>query len=274
MKKLLFSIPLAMTLALSFALPAQAAAIRNASSFTTNSLAANDDGSTGLVNIGFNIDFFGVRQNNLFVNNNGNVTFAASLGQFTPFGLITSTIAIIAPFFADVDTRAPGSGVVQYGQATIGGRSVFGVNWINVGVYNSLPIFNSFQLIMTNRSDVRFGDFDFEFNYDNVVWETGQASGGNGQGLGGNSARVGYTNGGAVDFEFAGSGVNGAFLNAGNRSLVRGSLNSNVAGRYIFNVRNGAVVPPPMGVPEPMSLALVGLALVALAASSRKKCAA
>ena len=124
---------------------------------------------------------------------------------------------------------------------------------------------------MTNRSDVRAGDFDFEFNYDNVVWETGQASGGNSQGLGGNSARVGYTNGGAVDFELAGSGVNGAFLNAGSSSLVRGSLNSNVAGRYIFNVRNGVVAPPPMAVPEPMSLALVGLALVGVAVASRKK---
>ena len=128
MKKLLFSIPLAVTLALSFALPAQAAAIRNASSFTANSLAANDDGSTGLVNIGFNIDFFGISQNNLYVNNNGNVTFAAPLGTFTPFGLLTSSIAIIAPFFADVDTRAPGSSLVQDGQAVIGSRNVFGVN--------------------------------------------------------------------------------------------------------------------------------------------------
>ena len=273
MKKLIFSIPLAATLALSFSLPAQAGAIRNVSSFTGNSLAANDDNSTGLVNIGFNINFFGVSQSNLFVNNNGNVTFNDPLGTFTPFGLLTSTFAIIAPFFADVDTRASGSSPVQYGQDVIGGRNVFGVNWINVGVYNLLPIFNSFQLIMTDRSDIGAGNFDFEFNYDNVVWETGSASGGAG-GLGGSSARVGYTNGNTTDVEFAGSGVNGAFLNAGSNSLIQGSLNSNVAGRYIFNVRNGVVAPPPpptMAVPEPVSLALVGLALVGMAASSRKK---
>ena len=61
----------------------------------------------------------------------------------------------------------------------------------------------------------------------------------------------------------ADSAVNGALLNADSNSLIRGSLNSNVAGRYIFNVRNGAVVGT---VPEPMSLALAGLGL-----ASRKK---
>ena len=54
---------------------ARASAIMNLPGFTTNNLPANDDGSTGLVNIGFNLNFFGSNFNQLYVNNNGNVTF-------------------------------------------------------------------------------------------------------------------------------------------------------------------------------------------------------
>ncbi|MDZ7632581.1 MAG: hypothetical protein U5K74_14840 [Gemmatimonadaceae bacterium] len=60
-------------------LPAQA--IRNTGAFSLSTLARNDDGSTGRVNTGFTFNLFGLTQDNLFVNNNGNVTFTQALGD-------------------------------------------------------------------------------------------------------------------------------------------------------------------------------------------------
>lgn len=217
-------------------------AIRNG--FNTNTLAANDDGSTGLVPLGFNINFFGSGFNQTYVNNNGNITFDGSMSTFTPFVITNNTRKLIAPFFADVDTRVSGSSPVTYGQGTIGARPAFGVNWVNVGCYaTAAGGYNSFQLILIDRSDVGAGDFDMEFNYGQIDWETGTASGGNAVCEGGSVARAGYASGsGAIggSFELAGSGVAGAFLDTNLvTGLIYNNRNSLQAGRYVFEVRNG-----------------------------------
>src|SRR5207244_10573172 len=79
----------------------------------------NDDGSTGLVTTGFTSNFFGANYTSLYVNNNGDLTFDAALSTFTPFPLTTTQRVIIAPFFADVDTRI--GNVVTYGSGTVDG---------------------------------------------------------------------------------------------------------------------------------------------------------
>ena len=263
---LLFSMPVSVT---------YAGAIRSADLFS-NTLASEDrdDGSTDAVALGFTVRLNATNFSNVYVNTNGNVTFGSALGSinFTPpadpdaptkpSSLSDADRPILAPFFADVDTSA--SGKIEYGQGIIAGKNVFGVNWIDVGYFDARDDkLNSFQLIITDRSDVKAGDFDFEFNYDKIAWETGSFSGGL-DGLGRNSAHVGWSNGPGLAetyLELPGSGEFGAFLDGGPNSLVANSRLSPQPGRYVIEVRDGiplSNVPLPAGLP----LFLSGLAFL------------
>jgi hypothetical protein len=215
------------------------------------SLPGNDDGSTGAIPLAFPLNFFGTTYSHLYVNNNGNVTFSQRMGSYTPFQLTAHTPPIIAPFFADVDTR--GSGVAMYseGTATFEGRRAFCVSWMDVGYYSyGVDKLNSFQLLLVDRSDTGTGNFDIVMNYDHLQWETGGASGGSG-GLGGISAGAGFSAGNGdpnAFYQFPGSLVPGSFLdNNPVTALIRGSRGTPVLGRYIFQVRNGrADTTPPV----------------------------
>ena len=252
---------------------ANAQAVRNVPGFATFSLARNDDGSTELVPLGFNINFFGLAGNQAYVNNNGNITFDDALSTFTPFALSGTARKIIAPFFADIDTRDPSPGLTQYGQGIVDGRAAFGVNWLEVGYFpTKADKLVDAQLVLIDRSDIAPGDFDFEFNFNRVQFEVGGASEGAGSNDNGLcdptepacvAVRVGWSNGAANTFELAGSNTPGAFLDGGPLALISNSLNSNVAGRYVFNVRNGAVLPPTT-VPEPATMGLLGAGLLVL----------
>ncbi|MDD5349199.1 MAG: autotransporter domain-containing protein [Chthoniobacteraceae bacterium] len=208
----------------------------------------NDDGSTALISLGFSIKFFGESKDSLYINNNGNVTFDAPLSAFTPFDLTTTNKEILAPFFGDVDTRQ--GALVTYGTGTVDGHQAFGVNWPGVGYFSqAIDKVNIFQLVIIDRSDTGAGNWDFEFNYSQIDWETGDASGGT-DGLGGQSARAGFSLGTGIPgacLELPGSSFNGYLLDSGPSvtSLVQNSLYSNEAGQYVFSVRNGEVTLPP-----------------------------
>jgi len=242
---------------------AYAAAVRD--SFDTNILIGNDDDSTGAVNLGFsdNIKFFSFETDNLFVNNNGNISFDSALADFNPFDLSMTDRQIIAPFFADVDTRFTGM-PVSYDIGTVNGRDAFGVNWISVDCFgvatpdDDFPpatIFNSFQLVLIERFDTGAMNFDIELNYDSIKWETAESTDGDEtclDGPAGSSARIGYSDGELNTFEFSGSGVSNSFLDSSpsSTSLIQNSLNSDVLGRYIIPVRGG--IPNTEPQPEPI----------------------
>ena len=116
--------------------PYAQAAIRTDTGLSGNTLAANDDGSTGAVSLGFTANYVGTSRTTVFVNNNGNITFGSSLATFTPAALSggSANRDIIAPFWADVSTLSFGD-AVTYGTATIGGRAAFAANYVNVDYF-------------------------------------------------------------------------------------------------------------------------------------------
>lgn len=228
-------------------------AVQNIAGCNTNSLGPADDGSSLQTPLGFSANFFGTTYTQLFVNNNGNVTFDAKLSTYTASPIQTAGKVIIAPYWADVDTRGAGSTPTKYGTITYEGRAAFCVNWINVGYFTQhTDKLNSFQLILVSRGDTGTNNFDIIMNYDKVQWETGDFSGGT-NGLGGSSARVGYSNGSNTSFELPGSAVNGAFLDShATSALIKNSRNTSQLGRYIYQVRSGAVASPsPIPSPSP-----------------------
>jgi hypothetical protein len=234
-------------------------------------LTRNDDESSDLVSIGFPINFFGTIRSNLYANNNGNVSFDTNLWEYVPTPILLEAIKyntdIIAPFWADVDTRTDLPMPVSYGTNTINGHLAFGVDWLNVGYYNiyawhEFDKTNSFQLVIIDRSDRASGDYDIEFNYAQVQWETGDVSGGY-DGLGGSPVRIGYAklnNASNQTFELYGSGVSLYFLDANPTSgtpnptgLIYTHFNSTVPGRYAFQFHNGTPMALPPGTTNQLS---------------------
>lgn len=200
-------------------------------------VAPNDDGSSPEIALPFEANFFGRKFGSVWVNNNGNLTFDGPSSQYTPGDLATMGSAIVAGWWADVDTQGEGSDPVRYGTGKVGGRTAFCATYSNVGYYSAhADKLNSFQIYLVDRSDVAPGAFDIVMQYQKLQWETGDASGGS-NGLGGNSAVVGYSNGDGKFLQVPGSGVPGSLLDGAPGSLVTGSQPGGQPGIYTYEIR-------------------------------------
>lgn len=226
----------AFTLTVALGTGGSAGAIQDLSFCNAKIIAANDDGASDIVALPFQMTLGSSTFSNAYVGNNGYVTFLAPMSTFTPYPLVGSGAPILAPYFADVDTRDPRSSLVTYGVSPDGSQLC--VNWLNVGYYAAhYDKKISAQLIVTRRSETGAGNFDATFNYGRLDWETGDASGGTG-GIGGVAARAGWGNGAGVGYELPGSGISGSLMTGGTNSLVNAS-NVGVPGRYVFAFRAG-----------------------------------
>ncbi|MDP3243258.1 MAG: Calx-beta domain-containing protein, partial [Reyranella sp.] len=212
------------------------------------SLPANDDGSTGFIDLTpifgtQGINFFGRYYTGFYLNNNGSVTFNAASSSFTPSAITGSTSnPIIAAYWADIDTRggtvAPSPGGTSAGTNLLwydldSVSKTFTATWDDVGYYSGQTNkLNAFQLSIQQINAE--GDFDITFRYENVDWTTGNASGGS-NGLGGTPARAGYSAGDGVEyFELPQSGNEAELL------ALESASNVGTPGTFVFSVRNGA----------------------------------
>ncbi|MBN2218090.1 MAG: VCBS repeat-containing protein, partial [Pirellulales bacterium] len=148
-------------------------------------MGPNDDNSTELLAIGFALNFYGNTYTEMYVNNNGNITFDEPLWDFVPDGFPQNT-PIIAPFWADVDTRATGEVRVAYGTSS-NGNPVVQIDWIDVGYYSThADKKNSFTLYI---EDDPVGDIVM-FVYHDMQWTSGDVDGMGG--FGGEGAQIGF----------------------------------------------------------------------------------
>ncbi|MFN7012748.1 MAG: nidogen-like domain-containing protein, partial [Bacteroidia bacterium] len=156
----------------------------------------NDDGSTSLISIPFNFCLYGTQYNSLYINNNGNISFGTPYGTFSSVAFPTTQFTMVAPFWGDVDTRNPASGIVYYKITP----TYMIVRWNNVGYFNQMADkLNDFQLIITDGNDPIVPSGNVAFCYGDMQWTTGSASGGS-NGFGGTPATVGANAGDGTSF--------------------------------------------------------------------------
>ncbi len=161
----------------------------------TLAMAPNDDGSTNLLAIPFSFCLYGTNYTDLYINNNGNISFVNSYFTFSSSSFPDPTYIMVAPFWGDVDTR--GAGTVEY---KITATAMY-VNWVGVGYFSSMfDKVNTFQLIITDGNDpILPPGNNIAFCYGDMQWTTGAASSGI-NGFGGIPSTVGINKGDGVSY--------------------------------------------------------------------------
>ncbi len=233
----------------------------------TQSMPGNDDSSSGLIDMGMSFCFYEHDQTSVYINNNGNVTFDGPVGSYSSVGFPNTFRPMIAPFWADVDTRtgatATSTNLVWHKSIDTNNDSspdMFVVTWDGVGYYSGrTDKLNTFQLILAADENAFGPGLNAAFSYGSMNWTTGSASGGV-NGFGGTPATVGINKGDGVTSDQIGRFDNGSNV----FDPFNGGVHSLDNQLYFFNACQGIV-------PAPGSLGVLGAAGIAAARRRRAK---
>jgi serralysin len=193
------------------------------------SVPRNDDGSTSyditsVFESGLTIA--GNTYSEAFVNTNGTITLGAPLFDFVPYPIGSVGMPVLAPFWADVDTREPaGIPGAEIAVDFDTEADAMTVSWPGVNYFPMLgDLQNHFQAQILDRGD---GEYDLVLRYEDIQWTSGLFAPGS-------HARAGYSDGtGGNFFELPQSGDPGALL-----GLPNAASNTDTPGLWVFEIRN------------------------------------
>ncbi|XP_059386332.1 uncharacterized protein LOC132121165 [Carassius carassius] len=198
--------------------------------------AAVDDGSSSVIQLLSPFSFFGRKYQQIYVNNNGYLTFNQSSSQFVPYSFpARGSQDIIAGLWTDLDNRL--RGVVSYHQYTSGNvltRATQDINthfpnlnftasWVFVATWDKVAYFSltntetSFQVVLISGRNFSF----ILMNYGDIA-------------VTGHPVQAGYDTINSTDYFVIPGSINGSFV-----SNLRNSSNVNVPGRWVFRVDSG-----------------------------------
>ena len=165
----------------------------------------NNDLSSLQIPFGFDFEFYGTSYDSFYINNNGNITLTSSLSSSPTTGFLPG-LPMIAPFWADVDTRGSGGSVHLSQGIAPSGNPFIQVDWAEVGYFDRTSLGNtdarnSFALYMEDDPGgdiVVFNYYDHDGNdLADMGWTTGDNTGSNG--FGGAGALIGFSGSDVAD---------------------------------------------------------------------------
>lgn len=182
--------------------------------FPTPASGSVNDDETNSFTLPFSFCFYGASYTSMNVFDNGNVQFSTNSTAFTSTGFPSTTVNMIAPFWADGTADVIKNGL-RYGKCKVDNFSSTThviVSWDSLPYYQGsspssftdLSLLNSFQLVITDGTDpILPPGKNVGFYYKNMMWTTGNASSGTSgfpTSQPGNPATVGANEGNGVDF--------------------------------------------------------------------------